>query len=169
MTTPPSRPHISTRRGLWIGSLFLVLAGLFGMHGLASHGPCDMPAMPGALNGDMALPDAVDGSMLGAISAYEAHGITKATSATASAAAGMLEDVAHVALATGGGHGHGQGHGMVGLCLAVLAGALLVLAHWIRRPALRLTVPVSRRSMNLRGLGRDPDPPSLTWLAIRRC
>ena len=129
MTTPASRPRIPTRRGLWIGSLFLVLAGLFGMHGLASHGPCDMPAMPGELNREMALPDAVDGSMLGAISAHEAHGITKATPATASPAAGMLEDVAHVALATGGRHGHGQGHGMVGLCLAVLAGALLVLAH----------------------------------------
>ena len=169
MTTPASRPRIPTRRGLLIGSLFLVLAGLFGMHGLASHDPCGMPAMPGELNKETALPGAVDGSMLGAISAHEAHGTTKATPATASPAAGMLEDVAHVALATGGSHGHGQGHGMAGLCLAVLAGALLVLAHRIRRPALRLTVPVSRRSVNLRGLGRDPDPPSLAWLAIRRC
>jgi hypothetical protein len=167
MTTPASRPRIPTRRGLWIGSLFLVLAGLFGMHGLACHGPCDMPAMPGELNRELTLPDAVDGSMLGAISAHEAHGITEATSTTASPATGMPEDVAHVALATGGRHGHGQGK--VGLCLAVLAGALLVLAHWIRRPALRLTVPVSRRLVTLRGLGRDPDPPSLTWLAIRRC
>jgi hypothetical protein len=158
-----------TRRGLWIGSLFLVLAGLFGMHGLASHGPCDMPAGPGAVNGEMALPDGVDGSMLGVIFAHEAHGITQATSATASAAAGMLEDVAHVALATGGGHDHSPDPALVGLCLAILTGSLLALALSTRRPAVTLTVPLDRRSVSPRALGRDPDPPSLTWLSIRRC
>lgn len=167
MTTPPSRPRIPTRRGLWIGSLILVLAGLFGMHGLSNHGTCDMPSTSGTLPGQMALPGIVEVSQSGSISAHAAHGITTATSTTTSVTAGMLEDVAHIALATGGGPG--QGHGMVGLCLAVVAGALLVLARWIRRPTLRLTVPASRRSADLRGLGRDRDPPSLTWLSIRRC
>ena len=166
MATPPSPPRIPIRRGLWISSLFLVLAGLFGMHGLSNHGSCDMPSTSGTLTGHMTLPDIVEVAQSGSISAHAAHGITTATSTTTSATAGMLEDVAHITLATGG---LGQGQGMVGLCLAVVAGALLVLAHWTRRPTLRLTLPVIRRSADLRGLGRDRDPPSLTWLSIRRC
>ena len=39
MTTPPSGPRTPARRGLCVGSLFFVVAGLFGMHGLANHGP----------------------------------------------------------------------------------------------------------------------------------
>lgn len=167
MTTPPSRPRIPSQRGLWIGSLFLVLAGLFGMHGLADHRPCDMPVMPGTLTGQIALPDAVAGSKLGPLSAHAAHGITTATTTT-SAAAAMLEDVGHVALATGG-HSHGPVPDTVGLCLAILTGALLALALSTRRSAVRLTIPVGRRSVIPRALGRDLDPPSLTWLSIRRC
>lgn len=163
MTTTPSRPRIPARPGLWVGSLF-VLAGLFGMHGLASDGPCGMPAIVGTAAAEMALPHAGHGSMPGVPSSGVAPGTTTAMSAT-SAAAGALEDVVH-GTAAGGGHGHG----MVGLCVAVLAAALIVLLALLApRHGRGHTLHGHRRGVRLRGLGRDRDPPSLTWLSILRC
>ena len=164
MTTPPSRPRTPARPGLWLGSLFLVLAGLFGMHGLASDGPCDMPATVGTAAAEMALPHAGHGSMPGVPSSGVAPGMTTAMSAT-SAAARVLEGVVH-GTAAGGDYGHG----MVGLCVAVLAAALIVLLTlWAARLVRGHTVHGDRRRVRLRGPGRDRDPPSLTWLSILRC
>ncbi len=178
MTTPPSGPRTPARRGLWVGSLFLVVAGLFGMHGLANHGPCDMPAMTGTSAAEMALPHAAHGSVL-TTAPDAAHSITTAMGATTTsvavstataipATAGVLEEIAQVAAAAGG-HGHGRGNGMVVLCVAILAGVLIALGLLARRPGRGLSVPVDRRRVNVHGLGRDRDPPSLTWLSIRRC
>jgi uncharacterized protein DUF6153 len=164
MTTPASRPRIPARPGLWVGSLFLVLAGLFGMHGLASDGPCDMPAMVGTAAAEMVLPHAGHGSMQGVPSSGAAPGMTTALSAATSVAARVLEGVVP-GTAAGGGHGHG----MVVLCVAVLAAALIVLlALLAARHARGYTVHGDRRRVRLRGPGRDRDPPSLTWLSILR-
>ena len=163
MTTPPSRPRIPARPGLWVGYLF-VLAGLFGMHGLASDGLCDMPAMVGTATAEMALPHAGHGSMPGVHSSGVAPGMTTVMSAT-SAAAEVLGGVVH-GTAAGGGHGHG----LVGLCVAVLAAALVVLLALLTpRLGRGLTMHGDRGGVRLRGLGRDRDPPSLTWLSIQRC
>ena len=170
MTTPPSRPRTPARPGLGVGSLFLVLAGLFGMHGLASHGPCDMPAMVGTAAAEMALPHAGHGSMPGVPSSGVSPGMKTAMSAT-SAARGVLGGVVPGTAADGG---HGHGHGMVGLCVAVLAASLIVLlALLAARHGRGYTVHGDRRGVRLRGLGlglgRDRDQPSLTGLSILRC
>jgi hypothetical protein len=91
--------------------------------------------------------------------------MTTVMSAT-SAAAEVLESVVHGTAAGGGGHGHG----MVGLCVAVLAAALIVLLALLTpRHGRGLTVHGDHGGVRLRGLGRDRDPPSLTWLSIQRC
>lgn len=163
MTTLPSRHRTPARPGLWVGSLF-VLAGLFGMHGLASGGPCDMPAMVGPAAAEMALPHVGHGAMPRVPSSGVAPGTTTAVSAT-TAAAGVLEGIVH-GTAAGGRHSHG----MVGLCVAVLGAALLIrLASGTHRHGRGRTMHGDRRGVRLRGLGRDRDPPSLTWLSIRRC
>ena len=60
--------------------------------------------------------------------------------------------------------------GVAGMCMAILGVALLVLSR-LRRCSrvlpLLWVVPRPARAVGFRG--RDPDPPSLIYLSIRRC
>jgi len=149
--------------------MFVVLAGLFGMHGLASHGTGDM-AMAGVTTGAEVHPGTARAPVPGAASLSVAH-TPPALSAATPARSGAtrdgraFEDVAHVATTD-----DGSSQGMVEMCLAFLAAGLIALLALLARQHTRgLTVRVDRRRLNLGGLGRDRDPPSLTQLSILRC
>ena len=132
--------------------VLLVLAGLFGMHGLSGHG----------MSSDNAAMTDNAGAMMGPIAAAAAgHAAHQAPGSTEFSVAQKLQPA----------NDHGRmGDMAAGLCLAILAGLLLGLAVWLsahrRRPLfeelLRL-VPLPRPR------GRDPDPPSPDLLSVWRC
>ncbi|MGZ4436680.1 MAG: DUF6153 family protein [Nocardioidaceae bacterium] len=155
MTTRTRLLAPRARPALWAAALFVVLAGLFGMHGLGDHG---MPGMAQApASGSMAHPagphrmtDHPDQPMVGA------H-------------ANVMVRPAHDAMPSLGPvglHGHS---GMAGMCLALLTGGLLaLLLH--RGRAVRVLAEEPRRSLTARHpRSRDPDPPCLASLSILRC
>jgi hypothetical protein len=126
--------------GHWV-ALVLVLAGLFGMHGLAEHGShaaergtgdAMMMSSAGPMDVAVSLPSAVVEEMSGAAMSLD---------------------------------------GMSMLCLAVLtAGALLlVLLRGTRLRQVALGRRPAPPQSAFLAAGRDRDPPSLTALSIRRC
>lgn len=146
--TPRSRPETVVRRTLWLGGLFVVLGGIFGMHGLDNHGTG--PSVDSAVH-------AAVSDTAGAVG----HGHVMDTAHRASPAA------IAAAAATGG---IGMDMGAVGMCVAVLGLGLiaLLLRLWAscRRPLMRLMA----RPVHASGVrGRDRDPPSLIHLSIQRC
>jgi len=170
MTTSTSSHRTAALGGLWAVAMFVVLAGLFGMHGLASHGTGDMAAMAGVTSGAEVHPGTARAPVPGAASLGVAH-TPPARSATTPVRSGAtrdgraFEDVAHFATSDGG-----SSSGMVEMCLAFLAAGLIALLALLARQHTRgLTVRVDRLRLNLGGLGRDRDPPSLTQLSILRC
>jgi len=140
-----SRPETAVRHALWLGGLLVVLGGLFGMHGLDSHGAgvdSVMHATVGGMAGAVGYGDMVD----------TAPGAAPATIAVAWATGGIGMDMA------------------MGMCVAVLGLGLIasLLRIWAsrRRPLMRLMAcPVHAPGVR----GRDRDPPSLTHLSIQRC
>jgi hypothetical protein len=138
---------------LWAAALFVVLAGLFGMHGLGDHG---MPGMaqvdatmthPGGLH---QMTEHADRPMGGVHIA--------ATDAPVSSAMPSLAPM--------GLRGHA---GMSGMCLALLTGGLLALLV-LRGRAVRVLAEAPRCSVAARDpRSRDPDPPCLASLSILRC
>ena len=155
MTTRTRLLAQRARPALWAAALFLVLAGLFGMHGLGDHG---MPGMaqtrasgimthPGGLH---RMTDHADRPMAGV------H-----TAGTVSPAVGATPSLAPAGL---------RGHvGMAGMCLALLTGGLLALLL-LRGRAVRAQAEEPRRSLTARRpRSRDPDPPALATLSILRC
>lgn len=139
---------------LRLAGLVVVLAGLFGMHGLNSHGVAGSESMSSAAVGvSMALPAAVISSLAD---------VSQPASAIAKATEWVGESVSMPA--------HGEMVMSMGaMCVAILAGAILVLRR-IRRLSPTPTTSTLSRSVP-RHLPRlwDPDPPSLTKLAINRC
>lgn len=162
MPKTTTRCRTAARHGLWIASLFVVLGGLFGMHGLADHGTGDMSMMSPAASGAVAHPGDVPGltpeNAQLAVNAVDVLA-TKVTTRG-------VEQADRVAPS-----GAGSGHQMLGLCAAVLtAGLLTLLAMLVHRPARGFfVVGVDVRRLRSPAGGRDPDPPSLTRLSIRRC
>jgi len=146
MSTRPS-PENTVRRALWLGGLFVVLGGLFGMHGLDTHG----------------VESAENASMTGSPAHSDADHQTM-TRATDGAALAMA-----ATSATGGHSGMGMDMG-TGMCVAVLVLGLLALLLRIStcRPQ-RLEWLVARGIRIPETQGRDPDPPSLIRLSIQRC
>lgn len=140
---PRSRPDTTVRHALWLGGMLIVLGGLFGMHGLDSHG-----AGAGV--------DAMHTTM----------------SATAGAIGREMIDTAHVgapAMVAARG-GPGMDMGAAGMCVAILGLGLIALL--LRIGASRsgpLMGLVARPVRTPRVRGRDPDPPSLIHLSIQRC
>jgi hypothetical protein len=140
------RPGTTARNALRLGGLLIVLAGLFGMHGLDSHGVAGMETAASTV---MAGPAA----------------------AAADHVAGVQE-VASVMTAAGvfaPGH-QGMGTGMAVLCLAVLAVALVALLRLLRASRVSPVLWMLERPARAPGHpGRGPDPPSLVNLSIQRC
>ncbi|GAA2021972.1 DUF6153 family protein [Nocardioides kribbensis] len=136
-------------RSRWaLAALFLVLAGLFGMHGLGDHSAGHSAHVAPA----------------GATDHGTDHRTGHETDVAGAAAPGTGPDTAVLSAPP-------VDDGMAGLCLAVLLGglgALLLLGRGLRRtpwllPRLTLlgVAPPAR--------GRDPDPPLLSALCVCRC
>lgn len=157
---------VSTRRPPWttsarpalrVAGLLLVLAGLFGMHGLASHGDSGMESIPGAVMAQMLTsPAVVDLDVMATGSGDHVRRVV-------GHAQRSVESVG------ASGHG-GMDMGMAAMCVAILAAALIALVRLLlaRRvgPVLWLQL---HRPIAVFPLGRDPAPPSLIDLSIQRC
>lgn len=119
------------------------LAGLFAMHGLGDHGTMHHEPT-GDLMGSLAATSHAEDAM------------------SASAALDPAHD--------DGSAPEGAGTGIVGLCLAVLTGALLGLA-WLRARSGRLVIErwTPRDTWSLSAAPRDRDAPSPFRLSIQRC
>jgi len=147
-----TRGHAKTtvRRAVWLGALGIVLAGLFGMHGLDSHG---MPGME-ATHAVMAGPqEAVSGG-------HEAMSSPAAPEEGSATTADTVTTSGYPAIDTG----------MEVTCMAILAMALLALLRKLRgRSARRVLWMLTRPARAPAFMGRDPDPPSLIALSIQRC
>lgn len=128
-----------------------ILLGLLWMHGLATHGA-----------------GTHDASSTPALS-VDAHDLSASGHETDAHA--MPGEVASTA-AVGPSDGQGSAGSALGLCLAVLAGALLTFLVKRRRRLGRfqgLVLARPTRSPKLPARARDPDPPSLSALCIVRC
>ena len=155
MTTRTTLLARRARPALWAAALFVVLAGLFGMHGLGDHG------MPGMAQAPASGPVAHPGGphrMIGHTARPRVGVHTAATGAPAPSAMPSPD--------AAGLRGHA---GMGGMCLALLTGGLLAL--WLLRGrAVRGLAEQPRRSLAVhRPRSRDPDPPRLANLSILRC
>lgn len=164
MTT--RRCRTAARHGLWVASLFVVMGGLFGMHGLADHGTGEMSAMAPAVTGTAAHPGDAHALMPSLATMDAVHTVIIAVAgATTEMAADGVEQSGQVATS-----GAPSGHQMMGLCLAVLAvGLLLLLALLVGRRARGFFVRLDMGRVLSPPVDRDPDPPSLATLSIRRC
>jgi hypothetical protein len=152
---------------LRLAGLIVVLAGLFGMHGLSGqsgglsggHGAAgmsmqttDSPALMAASSMSMDVSD---------LAAIPSGIVSDAVLLAGNQAEDLLE------VASGSGHG---GMAMGAVCLAILGAALLALLRLLQRARVApvvWTLPRPARAIVPRG--RDPDPPSLIKLSIQRC
>lgn len=164
--TPPVPVPTSAQHVLRLAGLIVVLAGLFGMHGLSgqssglsgSHGAAGMNMQTTDSQALMGSAMSMDASDVAAIS-------TGIVSDAGLLAGSQAEDLLEAA--TGSGHG---GMAMGAMCLAILGAALLALLRLLQRARVApvvWTLPRPARAIVPRG--RDPDPPSLIKLSIQRC
>lgn len=151
------RSATTVRRALWFSGLLILLAGIVGMHGLDSHSG----GMTSGVHAIALQETAV--AELSAAPTAQVHDVM----------ATVVHDVAEAAKAMGASVVDGVPGGqmdMAAMCMAVLAMALMVLLQLLGSAPL---LPAYRRVgalVRARGpRGRDPDPPSLTVLSIRRC
>ena len=168
--TPPVPVPTSVQHVLRLAGLIVVLAGLFGMHGLSgqssglsgSHGAAGMNMQTTDSQALMASAMSMDASDVAAIS-------TGIVSDAGLLAGSQAEDLLEAA--TGSGHGTDSGGMAMGaMCLAILGAALLALLRLLQRARVApvvWTLPRPARAIVPRG--RDPDPPSLIKLSIQRC
>ena len=145
----PGLASSTARRAVWLGALGVVLVGLFGMHGLDSHGTPGMEATHAA----MAAPE-----MAGA----------GGNEVVAAPAVVHDEDLGAADTVTSGHPAMDMGMDVT--CMAILAIALLALLRKLRgRGARRVLWMLTRPVRAPAFMGRDPDPPSLIALSIQRC
>jgi hypothetical protein len=147
------RPRSRVRHALWLGGLLVLLGGLFGMHGLDTHGGTGMDTIARA-------------TMAGPLSHSAAAGHLAMT--------GTVREIAAVtdglAAVTGASGHRGMGMGAASMCLAVLVLALIALLLRAQGGRLRPLLWMLARPVRAPGArGRDPDPPSLICLSIQRC
>jgi len=145
----------TARRALWFAGMLILLAGVVGMHGLNSHaggmGHGMSVAMPGPVGAAMHAAPAPAGELVATV-------VHDVAGATTSVEAAVAESVPRGAM------------GMTAMCMAVLTMALTVLLRMLGgAPTLPFFTQVSAMARALVPHGRDPDPPSLTVLSIRRC
>ncbi len=132
---------------LRVAGLLVVLAGLFGMHGLGSHGAAGMGSTSYAAMGGSAMETM--SSTHHVVSVTPRVGAALAVSASGEPATDMS---------------------MTGMCLAVLTVALLGLLGLLRSTRSTHVLWVYARQARGPGyFGRHPDPPCLTSLSIQRC
>jgi len=146
------RSGTAARRALWFVGLLVLLVGIVAMHGMNSHGGGMDPSVHAvATHAPASAPLAAGQDLMAAAG----HGIAaplEAMGAVVSAGASSMDS------------------GMAEMCMAVLALALTVLLRMLgNAPALPLYRLVSAPARAPGPHGRDPDPPSLINLSIRRC
>ena len=151
----PAKP----RWQLWF-ALSLVLLGLFGMHGLSSHGTSSHAAHQSGATSDMA-PMHTDALLK---TATAPAGIV---AAAATVPAGIVTAAAPVAASLLAGS---VSDGLAALCLTILTGAALTLLWLALARSHRRPYSFAPRMVEVpRPLGRDPDPPTPLLLSISRC
>ena len=146
-------PTVPASSALRLVGLLVVVAGLFGMHGLASHGVDGMDVLPGtALTAQSTAPSVLAGDA----PAVVGHGLHNA------AIDPSLEP-------SRSGRG-GLDMGIAMLCVAILGAALLGLVWLLRaeRPSAFVWARPHRQPVIVQ-TGRGPGPPSLVELSIQRC
>jgi hypothetical protein len=171
------RSATAAHPALRLAGLLVVLAGLFGMHGLSGQSS--------ALSGGLAAGHGAAGMSMQTTTPTASLAVVAASSVSMDVAdlavipprivsdAGLL--VGRRALdQLESDHGFGQGDSggmaMGAMCLAILAAALLammLLLHRARVAPVLWSLP--RRASAIVPRGRDPDPPSLIRLSIQRC
>ena len=146
---------MSARPGLRLAGLILVLAGLFGMHGLGGHEAAAMGSAPQAGMAEMPMSAAAADAGVMAQPGHQTGRIsTRSTPET------------HAVGASGPG-----GMGMTAMCVAILAAGLVALVRFLLGGRVRSVLWMLARQTRavLQHPGRDPDPPSLVALSIQRC
>ena len=154
--TERGRARTTAQRALWCFGLFVLLAGIFGMHGLSSHA--------GGVGGEVHTMASREHAAATALAAMlgghdgESAGVRGAADGMArvGSVVDQLPPVGDM--------------GLTAMCLAVLAVALAMLLRILGDvPALRLRRRVRTSTRVAVSPGRDPDPPSLIVLSIQRC
>jgi len=173
-----TRPQRSLRQSAWVAVLFAIIGGVFGMHGLATHGTSASRIDQGTAGLSEVVPATVTQAHTSGVHAMTAvsttltAGVTAAMTAAGTAWGDAFEATQkHTA-------GIDTGHDPLGftgaMCLAVLFTGALTLALLALLAAGRgnsggfLLYPRGAPRLGAAG-ARDPDPPDLTWLCIRRC
>lgn len=136
--------------------LLAVVAGIVGMHGLASHGLGGMENT----NPVIAATSTTSNAAVLEVTTAGATGDLESLFASTGAATASLTPLSP----------DGMAMDMVGLCIAVLALALGVLSLLLRGRGLRPAPWVLQGPAEpVRRVGRIVDPPSLIRLSIQRC
>jgi hypothetical protein len=146
MCRTTTRGQRGTQGGLFVALLFLLLAGVLGMHGWGSHGVTSGGHTPSA----------------------HYMGAAELQNAAVTIGGVVAESISADTPALAGGPGFG-GMPLVGLCVAVLSPVGFVL---LLLATLRWRAPVllsrARPWHPRRAPGRDRDPPSLARLSVLR-
>ncbi len=155
-------PRRTAPTGAWLAVLFLLLGGLFGMHGLGGHGVSGAMAHVGATEGAGAPPRLTHDPSGGSNGQRLNHGAPVSNGAAAATAPGGEPQVSEMEAPISAA--------MAGLCVVVLAAAVLLLAAAARTGvASGLVLRLLRLPVLFVGRGRDRDPPSLSVLCVWRC
>ena len=167
---PTSAQHV-----LRLAGLILVLAGLFGMHGLSGQSSGLSGGLSGGhgaagMNTQTTASPALMAASAMSMDASDLAAIPTGIVADAGLLAGnQAEDLLEVATGSGRGTDSG-GMAMGAMCLAILGAALLALLRLLRRaPVAPVVWSLPRPARAIVPRGRDPDPPSLIKLSIQRC
>lgn len=140
---------------LRLAGVLFVLAGLLGMHGLNSHGVAATETGAPALMATMDVSPASGHADLGNRAGVPAGPVDRAQRPAEAASASPQP---------------GMDMSMAMMCVAILTIALIALLRSLLGARLGPLVGlVHRQSVALVHPGRDPDPPSLIALSIRRC
>ena len=148
---------MSARPRLRLAGLILVLAGLFGMHGLGGHDAVAMGSATEAMAAEMPMGAVGSGGVMSA--EFKQH--------TGPVGSHDLLDADAVLVPSHGG----MGMGMTAMCVAILAAALVALVRRLlgSRVGSVLWVRARHPVFVLQPRRRDRDPPSLIALSIQRC
>jgi len=154
--TARRHPEATARHALRLLGPLVVLAGLFGMHGLDSHGAAGTDTIAHAVTDAPVDAVAAGGAKVQALAQHAVAVGTQAGSTVLS----ISEATAHDAMDMG----------TAGMCMAILTIALLTLIQFLRASQVRSVLWILARSARTQWfLGRDPDPPSLIALSVHRC
>jgi hypothetical protein len=162
MSTSRANSRALSRLAQSWGVLTLVLAGLFAMHGLGTHGTHSGHTEPAAERVNTVMPATDHTGHVAPGGASESTTTRPMAEMTAALTAGAT------AVMAAGDIGSAPGAAL-GLCLAILT-ALVAFALALRRRGRLLTVvPAPGPQGACAWAGRDPDPPQRAALSVWRC